>query len=122
VANAGKACTPPHKVLSDALQAFVAKIPLPPLKLPTVKSLLKVMPPACHTLHVASSCVQLGYMVFDCGISNNAVGVLHLMNHAINPTFAMAILLSLMYLQCIVQVKAQTLQHGCYILSLICPR
>lgn len=55
---AGKACTPPHKVLSDVLQAFVAKIPLPALQPPTVNSLLRVTPPACHTLHVASSSVQ----------------------------------------------------------------
>ena len=29
-----------------------------------------------------STCSQLGYMVFACGISNYAVGVFHLMNHA----------------------------------------
>lgn len=62
VGNAGKACTPPHKVLSDALQAFVAKIPLPPLNLPAVKSLLQVTRPACHTLHVASISVHEIYI------------------------------------------------------------
>ncbi|KAL0019081.1 hypothetical protein WJX79_005114 [Trebouxia sp. C0005] len=39
----GKACTPPHKVLSDVLQAFVAKIPLPALQPPTVNSLLRMV-------------------------------------------------------------------------------
>ena len=29
-----------------------------------------------------STCSQLGYMVFACGISNYSVGVFHLMNHA----------------------------------------
>ena len=29
-----------------------------------------------------STCSQLGYMVFACGLSQYAVGVFHLMNHA----------------------------------------
>ena len=29
-----------------------------------------------------STCSQLGYMVFACGLSNYSVGVFHLMNHA----------------------------------------
>jgi len=29
-----------------------------------------------------STCSQLGYMIFACGISNYSVGVFHLMNHA----------------------------------------
>ncbi|CAA7395985.1 unnamed protein product [Spirodela intermedia] len=29
-----------------------------------------------------STCSQLGYMIFVCGISNDSVGVFHLMNHA----------------------------------------
>jgi len=29
-----------------------------------------------------SSCSQLGYMIFACGLSNYSVGVFHLANHA----------------------------------------
>ena len=29
-----------------------------------------------------STCSQLGYMIFACGLSNYSVGVFHLMNHA----------------------------------------
>jgi len=29
-----------------------------------------------------STCSQLGYMIFACGISNYSVSVFHLMNHA----------------------------------------
>uniref|UniRef100_A0A453N2Q9 NADH:quinone oxidoreductase/Mrp antiporter transmembrane domain-containing protein n=1 Tax=Aegilops tauschii subsp. strangulata TaxID=200361 RepID=A0A453N2Q9_AEGTS len=31
---------------------------------------------------VYSTCSQLGYMIFDCGISNYSVNAFHLMNHA----------------------------------------
>jgi NADH-ubiquinone oxidoreductase chain 5 len=29
-----------------------------------------------------STCSQLGYMIFACGLSNYAVGIFHLANHA----------------------------------------
>jgi len=29
-----------------------------------------------------STCSQLGYMIFACGVSNYSVGVFHLANHA----------------------------------------
>ena len=29
-----------------------------------------------------STCSQLGYMIFACGLSNYSVGIFHLMNHA----------------------------------------
>ncbi|KAL0044984.1 hypothetical protein WJX82_004172 [Trebouxia sp. C0006] len=70
----GKASTPPHKVLSDALQAFVAKIPLPTLKLPTVKSLLKmVLDPLPDSDSAAMGAATLWAVVQGCGVGPGGV-------------------------------------------------
>ncbi|KAL0040433.1 hypothetical protein WJX77_006887 [Trebouxia sp. C0004] len=70
----GRACTPPHKVLSDALQALVAKIPLPALKLSTVNCLLKmVLDPLPHSDSAAMGAATMWAVVQGCGVGPGGV-------------------------------------------------